>query len=61
MSLVTTDCNVDMAVKGKYAVPPKEVYEFRHKYMRPRGYRLKMQIVDFPEGMPGDIGITLSW
>ena len=40
---------------------PKEVYEFWHKYMRPRGYRLKMQVVDFPGGIPGDIGITLSW
>ena len=37
---------------------PKEVYEFWHK---PRGYRLKMQVVDFPGGIPGDIGITLSW
>jgi putative tryptophan/tyrosine transport system substrate-binding protein len=36
--------------------------EYRwHKYMRPRGYRLKMQVVDFPGGIPGDIGITLSW
>jgi hypothetical protein len=25
------------------------------------GYKIKYQIVNFPNGMPGDIGITLSW
>ena len=40
---------------------PKEIYQLWEKYFRPRGYRLKVQIVDFPNGMPGDIGMTLSW
>jgi hypothetical protein len=40
---------------------PKELYEFWHKYLRPRGYKLRVQIIDFPGGMPGDIGMTLSW
>jgi hypothetical protein len=40
---------------------PKELYEFWHTYLRPRGYKLKVQIVDFPGGMPGDIGMTLGW
>jgi len=40
---------------------PKELYEFWKKYLQPRGYRLKFQIVDWPGGMPGDVGITLSW
>lgn len=40
---------------------PKELYEFWEKHLRPRGYRLKCQIVDFPGGMPGDVGVTLSW
>ncbi len=40
---------------------PRELYDFWKKYLRPRGYRLKIQIVDFPGGMPGDIGATLSW
>ncbi|MBO0712439.1 MAG: hypothetical protein J2P47_14305 [Acetobacteraceae bacterium] len=40
---------------------PKELYEFWEKYLRPRGYRLKCQIVDFPGGLPGDIGFTLAW
>ncbi len=40
---------------------PKELYEFWHKHMRPRGYRMKVQIVDFPGGIPGDVGMSLSW
>jgi hypothetical protein len=40
---------------------PKEMYEFWDRQLRPLGYKLKVQIVDFPEGMPGDVGITLKW
>ncbi len=40
---------------------PKEVFEFWQKYLKPRGYRLRFQIVDWPGGKPGDIGITLAW
>ena len=40
---------------------PKEIYQLWEKYFRPRGYKLKVQIVDYPDGMPGDIGMTLSW
>lgn len=40
---------------------PKEIYQVWYKYFRPRGYKLKVQIVDFPGGMPGDVGMFLSW
>jgi hypothetical protein len=40
---------------------PKELYDFWRKHLQPRGYKMRFQIVDFPGGMPGDIGITLSW
>jgi hypothetical protein len=40
---------------------PKEMYEFWDRQLRPLGYKLKVQIVDFPDGMPGDVGITLKW
>lgn len=39
----------------------KELFEFWKKHMQARGYRLKVQIVDWPGGMPGDVGMTLSW
>lgn len=40
---------------------PKEIYQLWYKYFRERGYKLKVEIVDFPGGMPGDVGMTLSW
>jgi hypothetical protein len=40
---------------------PKEIYQLWHKHFRPRGYKLKVQIVDFPNGMPGDVGMFLTW
>ena len=40
---------------------PKELYDFWAKHLRPRGYRIKYQVVDFTGGFPGDIGVTLSW
>jgi hypothetical protein len=40
---------------------PKEMYEFWERRLKPLGYKLKVQIVDWPGGMPGDVGITLKW
>jgi len=40
---------------------PKEMYGFWDRQLRPLGYKLRVQIIDFPGGMPGDVGITLKW
>jgi hypothetical protein len=40
---------------------PRELFEFWRKYLRPQGYKLRVQIVEFPGGIPGDVGMTLSW
>jgi hypothetical protein len=40
---------------------PQELYGFWEKHLRPRGYRLKAQILDFPGGIPGEVGVTLCW
>jgi hypothetical protein len=40
---------------------PKEMYEFWDRRLRPLGYKLRFQIVDWPDGLPGDVGITLKW
>ena len=40
---------------------PKEIYQLYDKYFRPRGYKLKVEIVEFPGGLPGDVGMTLKW
>jgi hypothetical protein len=40
---------------------PKEIYQLWGKYFRPRGYKLTVPIVDFPDGLPGDIAMSLHW
>jgi hypothetical protein len=40
---------------------PLEIFQLWSDYLKPRGYRIKYQIVDFPGGVPGDISITLAW
>jgi uncharacterized protein (DUF1778 family) len=40
---------------------PKEIYQLWARHFRSRGYELRVQIVDFPGGMPGDVGMTLVW
>jgi hypothetical protein len=40
---------------------PKEIYDFWNRQLRSRGYKLRFQIVDFPGGVPGDVGVTLKW
>lgn len=40
---------------------PRELYQFWKKHLEPRGYKAKFQIADWPNGMPGDISMTLSW
>jgi hypothetical protein len=40
---------------------PKEIYEFWKRQLKPRGYHIRYEIIDYPGGMPGDVGIFLSW
>ncbi|WP_454624877.1 hypothetical protein [Bradyrhizobium cenepequi] len=40
---------------------PKEIYQLWADYLKPRGYRIRYQVIDFPGGVPGDIGITIVW
>jgi len=39
----------------------KEIYQLWFDYLKPRGYRIRYQIVDFPGGIPGDVSIVLVW
>jgi hypothetical protein len=39
----------------------KAAYEFWQKELEPQGYKLRAQIMDFPGGMPGDVGLFLRW
>jgi hypothetical protein len=40
---------------------PLEIFQLWSDYLKPRGYRIKYQIVDFPGGMPGDISVVIAW
>jgi hypothetical protein len=39
----------------------KEAYDVWDQNLRPLGYKLRAQILDYPNGMPGDIGMILYW
>jgi len=40
---------------------PKEIFQLWADYLKPRGYRISYQIIDYPGGMPGDIAVTIAW
>ena len=40
---------------------PRQAYEFWRDQLRPAGYRLKAMIVEWPGGLPGDVGFFLHW
>ncbi len=39
----------------------REAYEVFEKTLRQKGYKLRAQILDYPGGMPGDVGLFLRW
>ena len=39
----------------------KKAYEYFEKELRPHGFKVRAEIVSFPDGMPGDVGMYLSW
>ena len=39
----------------------KRAMEFYEAELKPAGYRARAQILDFPGGVPGDVGIFLRW
>ena len=40
---------------------PKEIFQLWTDYLKPRGYRIGYQIIDYPGGVPGDIAIIIAW
>ena len=39
----------------------KFAYEFWHDRLRPLGFHLKAEMLEYPGGKPGDIGFILTW
>ncbi|CAN7325326.1 hypothetical protein LJR231_001764 [Phyllobacterium sp. LjRoot231] len=40
---------------------PRQLFELWQQNMKPAGYRLTAMIVEWPNGMPGDVGLFISW
>ncbi len=36
-------------------------YEYYEKNLQPLGYKLDARILNYPDGMPGDVGLILRW
>jgi hypothetical protein len=39
----------------------RKAYDFYVKELRPLGYKLHAEIISFPGGMPGEVGLYLKW
>ena len=40
---------------------PRQAYEFWKEHLQPAKFKLKAIIVEWPEGLPGDVAFFLSW
>lgn len=40
---------------------PQEIYQLWNRSFRDKGYMLRAEIADFPDGLPGDVAMILSW
>ena len=39
----------------------KEVYHYHVKNLAPLGYKMRVEVLNYPGGVPGDIGIFFRW
>ena len=39
----------------------KRARDFYEKELRPLGYKMHAEIISWPEGLPGDVGLFLRW
>jgi hypothetical protein len=39
----------------------KEFFDRYERLAKPQGYKLKAMVINFPGGIPGDIGLFLNW
>jgi hypothetical protein len=53
--------NGDKAWPSTLQGKAKEFYDRYLEVAKPQGYKLKAMIIDFPGGIPGDVGLFLDW
>jgi hypothetical protein len=39
----------------------KQAYEYFETKLKPNGYKMRMQIINYPGGVPGDVGVFIGW
>jgi len=39
----------------------RRAYAFFQRELEPKGFQMRAEIVDWPGGMPGDVGLFLTW
>ena len=39
----------------------RRAYGYYERELKPRGFQLRAEIIDWPDGMPGDVGFFLQW
>jgi hypothetical protein len=61
-------CSSDLSItshdpewRAKLTGFPKRAHDFYMRELAPRGFQLKAQILDWPGGIPGDVGWFLAW
>ena len=52
-----TEQNWDKTLVGV----PAQMVEIWEKELKPLGYGLRAEVIDYPHGMPGDIGLYCHW
>jgi hypothetical protein len=52
-----SDAGWEQTLEGR----PKLAYGFWHDQLRPLGFGLRAEVLEYPHGMPGDIGFILTW
>jgi hypothetical protein len=40
---------------------PRQIFEVWREHLKPLGFGLRAEVLDYPNGMPGDIGLFCSW
>jgi hypothetical protein len=53
--------NADPAWPETLTGRPRQAYELWREKLRPAGFKLSAMIIDWPGGLPGDVGFFLKW
>jgi hypothetical protein len=40
---------------------PQQILHVWHEHLKPLGFRLSAEVLDYPAGMPGDVGLFCRW